>query len=89
MNEDDEIGTDHDKDDADDDEKILRMIRMTVQMMAIHAFDTKHLGGALSTLLRTVTSFGAGANRLVPTNEGGLNLLLHLYPSREVEGSPP
>ena len=70
-----------------DDRRVYMVPQQTIQSMAVHVFDCSQMGEALPTLLRSAVSYGTARNRLVPTNEGGLNLLLHLYPSREVDGS--
>ena len=67
--------------------RVYMVPQQTIQSMAVHAFDCTQMGAALPPLLRSAVCYGTARNRLVPTNEGGLNLLLHLYPSREVTGS--
>eukprot|EP00966_Prymnesium_polylepis_P214067 4958118-Prymnesium_polylepis.1 len=72
---------------GDDGERRVYMVpQRTEQAMALHAFDRRALSAPLATLLRTATSYGSARNRLVPTNEGGLNVLLHLYVSRRPPG---
>lgn len=54
---------------------------MTRQFFSIRAYPRAALGASLHAAIDEATNKGEAARRLVPTNEGGLGLALHLYPS--------
>ena len=66
-----------------DGRKVYMVPRRTEQKLALHAFERAALGEPLASLLLDAV----GTGKLTPTNEGGLNLNLHLYPSTQVPGS--
>ena len=66
-----------------DGRKVYMVPRRTEQKLALHAFQRAALGEPLASLLLDAV----GTGKLTPTNEGGLNLNLHLYPSTQVPGS--
>lgn len=62
-------------------ERVYCVPRMTTQFFSVRGFSRRDLGPSLSAALEHATSTPDAARKLVPTNEGGLGLHLHLYES--------
>lgn len=63
--------------------------RSTTQFFAVRGFSRRDLGPSLCAALEGATNSAEAARKLVPTNEGGLGLHLHLYESAEAGARIP
>ncbi len=65
-----------------DERKVYAVPRRTCQYFSLRAFERSQLGGPLSAAIDVAMS--TCPETFVPSNEGGLCLNLHLYPSRRI-----